>query len=194
MPLRLEIQRRLTARSERVKSADLHPTEPWMVLSLYSGAVVVWNHETQAIVKSFELCDLPVRVTKFVARKHWIIAGADDMQIRVFNYNTLDKVCMFEAHCDYIRSVAVHPTQPFVLTSSDDMLIKLWDWDRKWTCCQVFEGHIQLCPIKAQCRRGRRRFYGFMCFLVLCRASDSRRWLCPLTPITSLSWLCSWVS
>uniref|UniRef100_A0A146QJL8 Coatomer subunit beta' n=1 Tax=Fundulus heteroclitus TaxID=8078 RepID=A0A146QJL8_FUNHE len=141
MPLRLEIQRRLTARSERVKSADLHPTEPWMVLSLYSGAVVVWNHETQAIVKSFELCDLPVRVTKFVARKHWIIAGADDMQIRVFNYNTLDKVCMFEAHCDYIRSVAVHPTQPFVLTSSDDMLIKLWDWDRKWTCCQVFEGH-----------------------------------------------------
>lgn len=23
----------------------------------------------------------------------------------------------------------------------DDMLIKLWDWDRKWTCCQVFEGH-----------------------------------------------------
>lgn len=24
---------------------------------------------------------------------------------------------------------------------SDDMMIKLWDWDRKWTCSQVFEGH-----------------------------------------------------
>ena len=24
---------------------------------------------------------------------------------------------------------------------SDDMLIKLWDWDRKWLCSQVFEGH-----------------------------------------------------
>lgn len=23
----------------------------------------------------------------------------------------------------------------------DDMLIKLWDWDRKWACTQVFEGH-----------------------------------------------------
>ena len=23
----------------------------------------------------------------------------------------------------------------------DDMLIKLWDWDKKWTCTQVFEGH-----------------------------------------------------
>lgn len=141
MPLRLDIKRRLTARSDRVKSADLHPTEPWMVVSLYSGTVVVWNHDTQTIVKTFELCDLPVRVAKFIARKHWIIAGADDMQIRVFNYNTLERVYMFEAHSDYIRCIAVHPTQSFILTSSDDMLIKLWDWDRKWMCSQVFEGH-----------------------------------------------------
>ena len=25
--------------------------------------------------------------------------------------------------------------------TSDDMLIKLWDWDKKWACSQVFEGH-----------------------------------------------------
>lgn len=110
------------------------------------------------------------------------------MQIRVFNYNTLERVHMFEAHSDYIRCIAVHPTQPYILTSSgtlvkswvhlvhsrlswftdhktltfllkstcisvctyvwicfcvcaDDMLIKLWDWDKKWSCSQVFEGH-----------------------------------------------------
>lgn len=40
------------------------------------------------------------------------------MQIRVFNYNTLERVNSFEAHSDYIRSIAVHPTQPFILTSS----------------------------------------------------------------------------
>ncbi|XP_034557802.1 coatomer subunit beta'-like isoform X2 [Notolabrus celidotus] len=141
MPLRLDIKRKLTARSDRVKSVDLHPTEPWMVVSLYSGTVVVWNHESQTMVKTFELCDLPVRVAKFVARKHWVITGADDMLIRVFNYNTLERVHMFEAHSDYIRCIAVHPTQPYILTSSDDMLIKLWDWERKWSCSQVFEGH-----------------------------------------------------
>lgn len=110
----------------------------------------------------------------------------DDMQIRVFNYNTLERVHMFEAHSDYIRCIAVHPTQPYILTSSgmlfkvflitntpdfkfiisnlpscqlqvhiyldiymndyvcfytDDMLIKLWDWEKKWSCSQVFEGH-----------------------------------------------------
>ncbi|CAK6965402.1 coatomer subunit beta'-like [Scomber scombrus] len=141
MPLRLDIKRKLTARSDRVKSVDLHPTEPWMVASLYSGSVVVWNHESQTMVKVFELCDLPVRVARFVARKHWVIAGSDDMHIRVFNYNTLERVHLFEAHSDYIRCIAVHPTQPYILTSSDDMLIKLWDWDRKWACTQVFEGH-----------------------------------------------------
>jgi WD40 repeat protein len=145
-----------------------------------------------------------VRTAKFVPRKQWIVAGADDMMVRVYNYNTMDKVrgwgwggwvstrgggweaagglgegaeqwpgrrqeqpprerptacstppcpslplppnpaCQvrtFEAHTDYIRSIAVHPSLPFLLTSSDDMLIKLWDWDKAWACVQVFEGH-----------------------------------------------------
>ncbi|RXN03430.1 coatomer subunit beta [Labeo rohita] len=141
LPLRLDIKRKLTARSDRVKSVDLHPSEPWMLASLYNGSVCVWNHETQTLVKTFEVCDLPVRAAKFVARKNWVITGADDMQIRVFNYNTLERVHMFEAHSDYIRCIAVHPTQPYILTSSDDMLIKLWDWEKKWSCSQVFEGH-----------------------------------------------------
>ena len=68
MPLRLDIKRKLSARSDRVKCVDLHPTEPWMLASLYNGNVHVWNHESQQLVKSFEVCDLPVRAAKFVAR------------------------------------------------------------------------------------------------------------------------------
>lgn len=29
----------------------------------------------QTTVKTFDGCDVPVRVAKFVARKHWIVAG-----------------------------------------------------------------------------------------------------------------------
>lgn len=46
------------------------------------------------------------------------VSPQDDMLIRVFNYNTLGKVHMFEAHHDYIRCIAVHPTQPYILTCS----------------------------------------------------------------------------
>ncbi|KAK0722654.1 coatomer WD associated region-domain-containing protein [Lasiosphaeria miniovina] len=137
----LNIQRQLFARSERVKGIDFHPTEPWILTTLYSGHVYIWSHETQQIVKTFELTDVPVRAGRFVARKNWIVCGSDDFQIRVYNYNTSEKITSFEAHPDYIRAIAVHPTQPFVLTASDDMSIKLWDWDKGWKNVRVFEGN-----------------------------------------------------
>jgi len=33
----LNLQRQLFARSERVKGIDFHPTEPWILTTLYSG-------------------------------------------------------------------------------------------------------------------------------------------------------------
>jgi coatomer subunit beta' len=56
----------------------------------------------------------------------------------VYNYNTHEKVTSFEAHVDYIRCIAVHHTHPFILTCSDDMKIKLWDWEKGWKNIMVF--------------------------------------------------------
>jgi coatomer subunit beta' len=96
----------------------------------------------QVLVKSFEAADVPARCAKFVPRKQWVVIGSDDMFMRVFNYNTMDREKMWEAHADYIRSIAVHPSLPYILSCSDDMLIKLWDWDTGFQCVRVFEGHI----------------------------------------------------
>ena len=81
-------------RSDRVKGVDLHPSEPWLLANLYNGSVHIWNYQDQTLVKSFEVTDLPVRTSKFIARKQWIAAGSDDMMVRVFNYNTMDKVSL----------------------------------------------------------------------------------------------------
>ncbi|PHH93106.1 hypothetical protein CDD83_958 [Cordyceps sp. RAO-2017] len=139
--MRLDVKRQLFARSERVKGIDFHPHEPWILTTLYSGHAYIWSYETQQIVKTFELTDVPVRAGRFVSRKNWIVCGSDDFQLRVYNYNTSEKITSFEAHPDYIRAIAVHPSQPFILTASDDMTIKLWDWDKGWKCVQVYEGH-----------------------------------------------------
>ena len=141
MPLRLDIKRKLVQRSDRVKGVELHPTEPWILANLYTGNIYIWNHQTNSLVKSFEVTELPTRAAKWIARKQWIVCGSDDMFVRVYNYNTTELIKAFEAHSDYIRSVAVHPTLPYLLTSSDDMLIKLWDWENNWACTQIFEGH-----------------------------------------------------
>ncbi len=47
----------------------------------------------------------------------------------------------WEAHTDYIRFIEVHPNRPYLLSCSDDMSIKMWDWDKNFDCVQVFEGH-----------------------------------------------------
>lgn len=48
----------------------------------------------------------------------YFLPPQDDMHVRIFNYNTLERVHQYEAHSDYLRSIAVHPTQPYILTSS----------------------------------------------------------------------------
>jgi len=141
MPLRLDINKKLSATSDRVKSVDIHPSEPWAIAALYSGNVMIWDYESGTCVKSFELSDLPVRCAKFIARKQWFVAASDDMKLRVYNYNTMEKVREFEAHQDYIRCVEIHPTLPYILSCSDDMTIKLWDWNLDFDCTQMFEGH-----------------------------------------------------
>nr|XP_048337216.1 coatomer subunit beta'-2-like isoform X2 [Ziziphus jujuba var. spinosa] len=141
MSLSLKLEQQFVQESERVKSVDLHPTEPWILASLYSGTVCIWNHQTKKMEKSFKLTDSPVRSAKFIESKHWIVAGADDKFIRVYNYDTMEKIVEFEAHDDYIRSVAVHPTLPYLLSASDDKVVKLWDWEKGWICSQIFEGH-----------------------------------------------------
>ena len=47
MPLRLDVRKKLSSRSDRVKCVDLHPTEEWMLAALYNGNVHIWNYETQ---------------------------------------------------------------------------------------------------------------------------------------------------
>ena len=141
MPLHLELEKRFQSRSERVKCVDVHPTEPWVLASLYTGQLLVYDYHTGAVMKQFDVSDQPLRAAKFVVRKQWIVVVADDLYMRVYNYNTLEKVREVEVHQDYVRSVAVHPTRPLVLTASDDMLIKLWDWEKSWTCVMVYEGH-----------------------------------------------------
>ncbi|KAK0499429.1 coatomer WD associated region-domain-containing protein [Armillaria luteobubalina] len=136
-----EVTKKQLHRSERVKGIDFHPSEPWLLTGLYNGTVNIYNHDTGALVKTFEVAEVPVRCVKFIARKNWFVAGSDDFQLRVYNYNTHEKVAAFEAHPDYIRCLTVHPTASIVLTGSDDMTIKAWDWDKSWKNIQVYEGH-----------------------------------------------------
>ena len=38
----------------------------------------------------------------------------------------------------------MHPTMPYLLSSSDDMLIKLWDWEKGWILHPDLRGPLPL--------------------------------------------------
>lgn len=67
--MKLDIKKKLLSRSERVKSVDLHPSLPWVLIALYAGNVVIYDYAQQSQVKSFEITDAPIRCAKFIARK-----------------------------------------------------------------------------------------------------------------------------
>lgn len=143
MPLQLDIKKRLHTRSDRVKSVDFHSSLPWLLVALYSGHLVIYNWDEQSTVRTIEASpNTAIRCARFIDRKQWVVCGSDDMCLRVFNYNSLEKVKHFEAHVDFIRYIAVHPTLPLLLTTSDDMSVRCWDWSRNWLRVASFEGHI----------------------------------------------------
>lgn len=113
-----------------------------MLSALYSGHLIIYNWEEQLSVKTIEVCpNIVIRCAKFIPQKEWVICGSDDFSIRVFNYHTTEKIKQFEAHTDFIRHIAVHPSLPLVLSASDDTTVRLWDWTADWARVASFEGH-----------------------------------------------------
>lgn len=77
----------------------------------------------------------------FITAEQWFAMGDWDGWVHICAYDTKLKVKEFEAYSDdRVSSLAVHPTHPFLLTSSGSgTLIKLWDWEQDWMCTRTFD-------------------------------------------------------
>jgi coatomer subunit beta' len=86
--------------------------------------------------------DKPYIVTaKFVEPLMGFVTGDDKGYIHVYSYEKGEKLQKFRGHADCVNSLAVHPSEPLVLSASCDKLIKLWNWEAGWQCIQTFKGH-----------------------------------------------------
>ncbi|XP_047049722.1 uncharacterized protein LOC124654779 [Lolium rigidum] len=124
----------------QVLSVDVHPTEPWIMTSHHGGQIFIWDYHTQAIQISVELSEESVYSAKFIEREQWLVAGDDDGDIYVYSYCTRQEVASFRGHHSRIESLAVHPSRPFIVSSSSH-LIELWNWENNWECTHTFKEH-----------------------------------------------------
>ena len=60
MPLRLEIKKEMTSRSDRVKSVDIYPADQsWLLSAMYNGNCVIYDYSTNvrhAVVSAGSPC------------------------------------------------------------------------------------------------------------------------------------------
>lgn len=54
---------KFTVKSSRVKGASFHPSRPWILVSLHSGVVQIWDYKIGTQVAKFEVIKLIFRNT-----------------------------------------------------------------------------------------------------------------------------------
>ncbi|KAL9231674.1 hypothetical protein vseg_006869 [Gypsophila vaccaria] len=128
------------SKSSRVKGLSFHSKRPWILASLHSGVIQLWDYRNGTLIDRFDEHDGPVRGVHFHHSQPLFVSGGDDYKIKVWNYK--QHRCLFTllGHLDYIRTVQFHHENPWIVSASDDQTIRIWNWQSR-TCIAVLTGH-----------------------------------------------------
>lgn len=109
-------------KSQRVKGLSFHPTRPWILSSLHSGEIQLWDYRIGTLIDKFEEHEGitldssnsqgPVRGINFHPNQPLFVSGGDDYKIVGWNYKTKRKMFVLKGHLDYIRTVSFHHEVP----------------------------------------------------------------------------------
>ncbi|KAL5726011.1 hypothetical protein ACHQM5_009084 [Ranunculus cassubicifolius] len=127
-------------KSNRVKGLSFHNKRPWILSSLHTGVIQLWDYRVGTLIDRFDEHEGPVRGVCFHYSQPLFVSGGDDYTIKVWNYKL--RRCLFTllGHLDYIRTVQFHHEYPWILSASDDQTIRIWNWQSR-TCIAVLTGH-----------------------------------------------------
>lgn len=127
-------------KSNRVKGLSFHSKRPWILASLHSGVIQLWDYRMGTLIDRFDEHDGPVRGVHFHKSQPLFVSGGDDYKIKVWNYKLHRCLFTLLGHLDYIRTVQFHHECPWIVSASDDQTIRIWNWQSR-TCVSVLTGH-----------------------------------------------------
>ena len=73
-------------KSARVKGISIHPIRPWVLTSLHSGQIILYDYRLQNQIDKYEEYEVPVRGIDFHQTKPLFVSGGDDGKIKLFDY------------------------------------------------------------------------------------------------------------
>uniref|UniRef100_A0A2P2IV55 Coatomer subunit alpha n=2 Tax=Rhizophora mucronata TaxID=61149 RepID=A0A2P2IV55_RHIMU len=127
-------------KSNRVKGLSFHSKRPWILASLHSGVIQLWDYRMGTLIDRFDEHEGPVRGVHFHSSQPLFVSGGDDYKIKVWNYKLHRCLFTLLGHLDYIRTVEFHSESPWIVSASDDQTIRIWNWQSR-TCISVLTGH-----------------------------------------------------
>lgn len=104
---------------------------PWILVSLHSSTIQLWDYRMGTLIDRFEEHDGPVRGIDFHKTQPLFVSGGDDYKIKVWSYQSRRCLFTLNGHLDYVRTVFFHHELPWILSSSDDQTIRIWNWQNR---------------------------------------------------------------
>ncbi|CAL8577546.1 hypothetical protein XPA_003370 [Xanthoria parietina] len=134
------------SKSSRAKGIAFHPKRPWILVSLHSSTIQLWDYRMGTLIDRFEEHDGPVRGVDFHKTQPLFVSGGDDYKIKVWSYQTRRCLFTLNGHLDYVRTVFFHHELPWILSSSDDQTLRIWNWqNRSLICTMTGHNHYTMC-------------------------------------------------
>lgn len=134
------------SKSSRAKGIAFHPKRPWILVSLHSSTIQLWDYRMGTLIDRFEEHDGPVRGIDFHKTQPLFVSGGDDYKIKVWSYQTRRCLFTLNGHLDYVRTVFFHHEYPWILSASDDQTIRIWNWqNRSLICTMTGHNHYAMC-------------------------------------------------
>ncbi|GAD99417.1 coatomer subunit alpha, putative [Paecilomyces variotii No. 5] len=119
---------------------------PWILVSLHSSTIQLWDYRMGTLIDRFEEHDGPVRGIDFHKTQPLFVSGGDDYKIKVWSYQTRRCLFTLNGHLDYVRTVFFHHELPWILSASDDQTIRIWNWqNRSLICTMTGHNHYVMC-------------------------------------------------
>ncbi|KAK2759825.1 hypothetical protein FQN54_002559 [Arachnomyces sp. PD_36] len=146
MPSSPNMLTKFESKSSRAKGIAFHPKRPWILVSLHSSTIQLWDYRMGTLIDRFEEHDGPVRGIDFHKTQPLFVSGGDDYKIKVWSYQTRRCLFTLNGHLDYVRTVFFHHELPWILSSSDDQTIRIWNWqNRSLICTMTGHNHYTMC-------------------------------------------------
>lgn len=134
------------SKSLRAKGVAFHPKRPWVLVSLHSSTIQLWDYRMGTLIDRFKDHEGPVRCVDFHPTQPLFVLGGDDYLIKVWSLATRKCIFTLNGHLDYIRTVFFHHDLPWIISALDDQTIRIWNWqNRQEIACLTGHNHYVMC-------------------------------------------------